>query len=554
MTVRGSTGPSNRTGEAQTGQNMITVKSFSPQRSPQAAAAPRLPFATASGTTDANRAARMLGAGTISPGKRCPCLRRRIRCLDRAGPVCSGRKGRCGWRIRATIGCWVGVTYRSLTVSLPIGSSASPILFLKVKMPRENPTIARLPYPRAFAPAVREWRSPMPGTTGCCSGGRCPRTINVPADMVLGQADFRQNLPNRGGEPSADPLHWPYGVMYHAGQLYVADTGNRRVLIWHQLPERSGQPADRVLGQAGFSTRNENGGGTPTAASMRWPHSLAIWQGNLVLADAGNNRLTIWDGLPQENNQPCQAILGQANFQAVELNRGEYFPTDLSLNMPYGVAAAGDWLLAADTANSRLVGWQRQGPLVPAELHDRPADGLFGQDTYRQKGENRSYGSALRDSLCWPYGIQVCGQLAIVADSGNNRVAIWPLQVGLMGNWGMHLNSNRTKFNMLFSPSVTSKSSSPQTDFQISPSQGGQSGTQVSPDVATCPQCLADTLDPFSRFYRYPFTNCTHCGPRLSIVRQIPYDRHHTSMAAFSLCPDCQKETDDPRDRRFTLG
>lgn len=95
--------------------------------------------------------------------------------------------------------------------------------------------------------------------------------------------------------------------------------------------------------------------------------------------------------------------------------------------MPYGVAAAGDWLLVADTANSRAIGWQQQGTFVPQELHDRPADGLFGQDTYRQKGENRSYGSALRDSLCWPYSIQVCERLAIVADSGNNRVIIWPM-------------------------------------------------------------------------------------------------------------------------------
>lgn len=90
-----------------------------------------------------------------------------------------------------------------------------------------------------------------------------------------------------------------------------------------------------------------------------------------------------------------------------------------------------------------------------------------------------------------------------------------------------------------------------QRQFQITASRSGASRTQVSPDAATCPQCLADSLDPFSRFYRYPFTNCTHCGPRLSIVRAIPYDRGYTSMAAFSLCPTCQQEYTDPLNRRF---
>lgn len=91
----------------------------------------------------------------------------------------------------------------------------------------------------------------------------------------------------------------------------------------------------------------------------------------------------------------------------------------------------------------------------------------------------------------------------------------------------------------------------PQTAFEITPSRTGQSRTQISPDAATCPQCLSDTLDPFGRFYRYPFTNCTHCGPRLSIIRAIPYDRGNTSMATFPMCPDCQQEYDDPLNRRF---
>ncbi|MEB3359600.1 MAG: carbamoyltransferase HypF [Synechococcales bacterium] len=91
----------------------------------------------------------------------------------------------------------------------------------------------------------------------------------------------------------------------------------------------------------------------------------------------------------------------------------------------------------------------------------------------------------------------------------------------------------------------------PQTVFEITPSRSGQSQTQIAPDAATCPQCLADSLDPDCRFYRYPFTNCTHCGPRLSIVRAIPYDRDRTSMATFPMCPACREEYDDPLNRRF---
>ena len=91
-----------------------------------------------------------------------------------------------------------------------------------------------------------------------------------------------------------------------------------------------------------------------------------------------------------------------------------------------------------------------------------------------------------------------------------------------------------------------------ETVFRILPSRVGEERRAlISPDVALCEDCLHELFAPADRRFRYPFINCTNCGPRYTIVRDIPYDRARTSMAVFPMCPECQREYDDPLNRRF---
>ena len=246
-----------------------------------------------------------------------------------------------------------------------------------------------------------------------------PIETNQPADIILGQNKPDEVLANRGADqPTAATMHWPYGVAEIDGKLVVCDTGNRRVLIWYDAQD-TGQPADLVLGQRDFETRDENGGEGVSAMSMRWPHGIASWDGHLAISDAGNNRIMVWDGFPTVAGAPCDVVLGQGNMTACDHNRASYYPSASALNMPYAIANSKAGLIVADTANSRLLGWNNAatGAL---------ADNLTAQPDFASKGDNR-WGIAERDSVCWPYGLSVLDNTVAIADSGNNRILLWEL-------------------------------------------------------------------------------------------------------------------------------
>ncbi|MBU6450374.1 MAG: hypothetical protein KGS72_01250 [Cyanobacteria bacterium REEB67] len=293
-----------------------------------------------------------------------------------------------------------GVT-GAATLNVPTGICGLP--------PRPGSTSAGLAVADAWNHRILIWHS-------------LPTHNNQPADLVLGQVEFCGDLANRGADaPTAQTMHWPYGVHFAEGKLLVADSGNRRLLIWWAMPTKNGQAADLVLGQRDFVTRDENAGSDASAMSMCWPHGIAIWNGKLCVSDAGNNRVMIWQDFPSQCGTACDIVLGQNSLTKFDHNQSSYKPGAATLNMPYAAAASKDWLLIADTANSRIVAFHESDITIGAA-----ARALFGQKDFNGKGDNR-WKPACPDSICWPYNLSVSGDLACLADSGNNRVSIWKL-------------------------------------------------------------------------------------------------------------------------------
>jgi hypothetical protein len=145
-----------------------------------------------------------------------------------------------------------------------------------------------------------------------------PAINNAPADIVLGQGDFTNCNINRGGSVSQNSMYDPRGAWSDGKKLIIVDGGNERVLIWNTFPMISNTPPDVVVGQADFTSDTSDA----TQDRLSDPYALSSNGKQLFVADTGNNRVLVWNSIPAINNAPADLVLGQPDFTTASADIG----------------------------------------------------------------------------------------------------------------------------------------------------------------------------------------------------------------------------------------
>ena len=143
------------------------------------------------------------------------------------------------------------------------------------------------------------------------------------------------------------------------GPLWVSDTGHHRLLGWRNLPTIDSQPADWIIGQPNFISEGQNAKGKIGKNTLNVPTGICRYGQGLAVADAWNHRILIWKNNPEDNNVPADLVLGQADFNNNQPNRGSSTATANTLNWCYGVFYHQGKLFVADTGNRRLLIWNQ---------------------------------------------------------------------------------------------------------------------------------------------------------------------------------------------------
>ncbi|MCI5083850.1 MAG: hypothetical protein MRY78_19280 [Saprospiraceae bacterium] len=244
-----------------------------------------------------------------------------------------------------------------------------------------------------------------------------PTENGQPADVVLGQPDFESNQPNVEGiskAPSAQSLNWPYGIFSDGQRLWVADTGNRRVLMYNEIPTTNFAKADAVIGKPSFAERDYE------HTDPIWPYSVKIGpNGQLAITDTQYYRVLLWHDWQTADQKAADVVIGQASFEGNGQNQFGWFPDAHTLNWCYDSCFYQDGLWVADTGNSRVL-WFEQIP----DSHNTAANNLMGQDNFKTGSENKNTIFSTEHSFYWPFQLCIEGQTMVIADTGNHRVII----------------------------------------------------------------------------------------------------------------------------------
>lgn len=245
-----------------------------------------------------------------------------------------------------------------------------------------------------------------------------PTVSGAAATLAIGQPDLDSDLTacSRAG------LNYPDGVTYAAGRLIVADSGNNRVLIWNTVPTDSGVAPDVVLGQGAFDTCQSNdddqdgiSDAAPSNRVLNYPSDVWSDGERLVVADASNNRVLIWNQVPTTDFAAADAVLGQPGFHSDSPGNGQ-----LGLDSPSYVHSNGNQLFVADSANRRVLIWDS----LP-ESSGLPANQVLGQPDFDTTERNAGQPSVNAAGFVYADGVFVYENQLFVADSGNARVLVF---------------------------------------------------------------------------------------------------------------------------------
>lgn len=239
------------------------------------------------------------------------------------------------------------------------------------------------------------------------------------ADVVIGQADFISNEANIAGigkPPSAHSLYWPYGLFSNGKELWIADTGNRRILYFEQIPRTQFAAADKVIGQVDFTEKDYD------HQNAVWPYSVKLnSNGAMAVADTQYYRVLIWRHWENALTRPADLILGQKNINDNGQNQYRLKPNAHSLNWVYDACFFKAGIAVADTGNSRLI----LHHAIP-EQHDPPADLQIGQPNFETHGESSlSMTSQVENEIYWPFSVSSHEDILAAADTGNHRILFY---------------------------------------------------------------------------------------------------------------------------------